>query len=109
MWVLGPVWEVVGPAWAANWYAVKARASRRMRRARWHERGPGERTARLFLSVMRAGDGDQLPSFTATGGTGFGVHDPMRAHTVRDSSALGAAPKGAAGTVGMNLTTWIRR
>jgi hypothetical protein len=32
----------VGLAWAANWYAVKAWASRSLRQARWLERGPGE-------------------------------------------------------------------
>ena len=33
---------MLGLAWVANWYAVKAWASRRLRLTRWHERGPGE-------------------------------------------------------------------
>lgn len=39
----------MGLAWAANWYAVKAWASRSLRQARWHERGPGESLFACFI------------------------------------------------------------
>jgi hypothetical protein len=45
---------LVGLAGAANWYAGKAWASRRMRRARWHERGPCEG---LFDELLHCGLG----------------------------------------------------
>ena len=49
----------MGLAWAANWYAVKAWASRSLRQARWHGRGPGES---LFVSSWCWVLGDHLPS-----------------------------------------------
>ena len=53
---------MLGLAWVANWYAVKAWASRRLRLTRCHERGPGEGLfGQLPLSEGAVLSGDHLP------------------------------------------------